>query len=638
MHQALKPAAALFAALVLLTSAAPAWAQPSPSYLSELRKEADRRELHTSRTWILLGHYRPALLTEFKSDVDGPGFFLAPHGKTDPRAELHATLAAFFAPDGDAQCRFPARTAWIRSALRIDTERLPPARCDDFEAWRSTLNAHSVTLVFASAYLNNPASMFGHTFLRLDPAERSRGTDLLAYVVNFAAEPTTTNQLLYAVLGSTGGFAGQFSTVPYYLKVKEYNDLESRDLWEYELDLNPAEVETLVAHMWEVGPHRFDYFYFDENCSYQLLSVLEVARPTLRLTARFPDVVLPADTVRAALANPGFVTNRRYRPSNHAVMIARRDLLTEAEAELAASLTDSDTDASARLERLDLERQALTLDAAIALHRFRAGPSPDEGRKARGRALLIARGKLGLSTPTPTVTPPAPLERGHATHGLGLGAGWDSHGARMVLTLQPALHDLVAPQQGYAPNNEIRFLAASVSLGERKGGLQLEQLDLLRIQSLAPYDPWDPRASWRLHVGATRHREDQCVRGCIYGTVGGGPGVAAAWGDQVIYAYVDAEASAGGPFQDEWRVGLGPSLGLVLEPVRGFRWVSEAGTRLDLDGGGLPNSLVPGEVDGPRFHLDTTLGLRLGKDAQLRLTHVERRGYREDLLTLVVYQ
>ena len=32
---------------------------------------------------------------------------------------------------------------------------------------------------------------------------------------------------------------------------------------------------------------NFDYYYFDENCSYRLLELLEVARPGTELTDEF---------------------------------------------------------------------------------------------------------------------------------------------------------------------------------------------------------------------------------------------------------------------------------------------------------------------------------------------------------------
>jgi hypothetical protein len=35
----------------------------------------------------------------------------------------------------------------------------------------------------------------------------------------------------------------------------------------------------LLMHAWELGNASFDYFFFKENCSYHLLSLLEYADP-----------------------------------------------------------------------------------------------------------------------------------------------------------------------------------------------------------------------------------------------------------------------------------------------------------------------------------------------------------------------
>ena len=69
---------------------------------------------------------------------------------------------------------------------------------------------------------------------------------------------------------------------------------EHRDLWEYRLTLTPAELDRLVRHLWELLPTYYDYYFFDENCSYHLLALLEVARPGLRLTDRFHAWTIPS--------------------------------------------------------------------------------------------------------------------------------------------------------------------------------------------------------------------------------------------------------------------------------------------------------------------------------------------------------
>jgi hypothetical protein len=54
---------------------------------------------------------------------DDPGFFMAPTGKTDPQAELAATLAQFFSDEmvgrskQPAQCAFVARYHWLKGEV-----------------------------------------------------------------------------------------------------------------------------------------------------------------------------------------------------------------------------------------------------------------------------------------------------------------------------------------------------------------------------------------------------------------------------------------------------------------------------------------------------------------------------------------
>src|SRR5690606_25053901 len=130
------------------------------------------------------------------------------------------------------------------------------------------------------------------------------------------------NSILYAWKGLAGGYPGQFALLPYREKLSEYSSLENRDLWEYRLDLTPAETGRMIEHVWELRQIRFDYFFFDENCSYRLLELLGTARPGLKLIDQFPLPAIPADTVRA-VKDAGLVQKVNYRPSREKELLAR---------------------------------------------------------------------------------------------------------------------------------------------------------------------------------------------------------------------------------------------------------------------------------------------------------------------------
>ena len=74
-------------------------------------------------------------------------------------------------------------------------------------------------MVFASAHMSAPASMFGHTFLRVDSAYES---PLLSYAVNYAATINRSDGgIAYAFKGIFGFYPGYYSILPYYEKVRE---------------------------------------------------------------------------------------------------------------------------------------------------------------------------------------------------------------------------------------------------------------------------------------------------------------------------------------------------------------------------------------------------------------------------------
>ena len=55
------------------------------------------------------------------------------------------------------------------------------------------------------------------------------------------------NPVKYVFMGIFGGYLGKFSINRYYLKIAEYNELENRDIWEFELNLKPDEIRKIYG-------------------------------------------------------------------------------------------------------------------------------------------------------------------------------------------------------------------------------------------------------------------------------------------------------------------------------------------------------------------------------------------------------
>jgi hypothetical protein len=545
-----------------------------PAYVLGLQRLALARGLSQAPAWQRLLHYRRNVFDSgVHSLIDEPAFFLAPDGASNPESELAATLGAFLSGRA-AACRFVARYRWLEQELQFDRARLPPLSCPDYERWRAQLSVESVTLIFPAAFLNNPASMFGHTLLRLDSAGEDDRTRLLAQSVSYSASTTDKPGVVYAVKGLLGGYTGRFSMAPYFVKVQEYNDIENRDIWEYRLALSPEEVDRLLRHLWELVPAYFDYFFFDENCSYHLLALLEVARPDLDLTREFRLWTIPADTVRAVVRQEGLVRQIVFRPARAAVVRDRAAEMDDAERALARELgTGESTVEDARLAALTLPRQAQVLELAQAYARFRnRDESSLAGRTEEG--LLSARSKLPAATGKEPPIPRARPDQGHGSARVAIGAGRDAGHEYTELRWRPAYHDLLDDEHGFTRGAQVQFFDTAVRR-YADGATRLEQMQLLDAVSLTPRDEFVDAVSWSAGMGWKRRRLRDGSEPLVFG-MHGGPGLTVERGGSLIYGLVDVAAEIEGKLRRGYAIGAGPAAGWIADITPAWRVMLEA--------------------------------------------------------------
>ncbi|SDB61264.1 protein of unknown function [Pseudomonas sp. NFACC23-1] len=484
------------------------------------------QQLANDRFWISLGHYETAKLGGWRSYISDKKFFLAPDGNEHPERELSATLKALYGPASagqqHAQCVYPARTRWLKAQLNLTD--LPAVDCSDFNQWFKDVSPHSAVMIFPAAYLNSPSSMFGHTLLRIDQADvQSDKTALLSYAINFGAYiEGSDNSILYAWKGLMGGYPGLFALVPYQEKLSEYRSLENRDLWEYRLNLSQAETERMVEHVWELKQIQFDYFFFDENCSYRLLELLQVARPSLRLTEQFPLTAIPTDTVKA-VKEAGLVESIQYRPSRERELLSRAEPLSDEEQQwvLKASADQRQLQAPG-FKALPRERQALIIDAAYRLERYRAnGQERDPQRAQRSFELLRAINQ----NPAPELDIPQPglPEDGHQSRTWQAGLGTRGDRAFGEYGLRMAYHDLNDNAESFPLGAQIEIL--QLKLRQYEGNdWQVQQLDLATIRSLTPRNELLQPLSWQVTGGLERvpgKHDDETLVSHVNGGAGG---------------------------------------------------------------------------------------------------------------------
>lgn len=580
----LKGAAWLFCFAAFLLFAPAVARADDASYADSLVARAKEMRLHEARRWQTLMHYRMTAFHGYESLIDDPAFFLALNGKKDPSAELAATLRAFFETaakdDSHAQCKFIGRYIWLKEALDIDGARLPAENCAGYNEMMRSLEPDSAVLVFPVAYLNSPASMFGHTFLRIDSRKESR---LLSFAVNYTAETDETNGILFAFKGLTGFYKGYYSILPYYEKIKEYGYIENRDIWEYPLNLTRAEMTRLAAHIWELKDVYSYYFFIDENCSYNLLFLLEAARPDAGLLDRLPPWVIPVDTLRAIKA-AGMTTGQSAYRASEAVKIER----------IAAQLSDDLKDRSARIVEDGAAPSAIRTDAAIneadkgrALDLAGAYLQYNYSKKRIDKAdynkrllLILAERSKAASVPsydvkTDDVMSSGPPEASHGALLLGAGPGVKRGEGYQSIFIRPAEHGLTDPDEGNLQGAAISFLDSELRYIPSRNRLALEDVRIVGITSLSPIDRFFRPVSWRVSTGFKREEHRADAFRTIY-NIDGGPGATAAFlNDGLVYAFLLAEAKGGGGLHDGYSIGLGGAIGLLKPVAKAWKTAAE---------------------------------------------------------------
>ncbi|WP_421527342.1 DUF4105 domain-containing protein [Pseudomonas brenneri] len=484
------------------------------------------QQLANDPFWLSLGHYEAGKISGWRSYVSDQKFFLAKDGAHHPDAELKATVEALYAPaslgEKHTQCVYPARTRWLKDQLQLTD--LPAVDCVEFKQWFKDVAPHSAVMIFPAAYLNSPSSMFGHTLLRIDQADvQSNKTALLSYAINFGAYiEGSDNSLLYAWKGLMGGYPGLFALVPYQEKLSEYRSLENRDLWEYRLNLTQVETERMVEHVWELKQIQFDYFFFDENCSYRLLELLQVARPGLRLTEQFPLTAIPTDTVKA-VKDAGLVEKIDYRPSRERELLERAKPLDSDEQQWVLKISDDQKQLQdPAFKAIGKDRQALIIDAAYRLGRYRAnGLERDAERSQRSFELLRAINQN--PAPDLQIERPGLPENGHESRTWQADIGTWGDKAFGEYGLRMAYHDLNDNAEGFPLGAQIEIL--QMKLRQYEGNnWQLQQLDLATIRSLTPRNDLLQPLSWQVTGGLERvpgKHNDETLVSHVNGGAGG---------------------------------------------------------------------------------------------------------------------
>ncbi len=452
-------------------------------------------------------------LSSNKSIVDDPKFFISPQGKKNPQLELDESIKKLFNSDPNQvsnqdhlQCKFPARYHWLKKNIKDFGDNSIDVDCKELKNFMSTLSYEKISLVFSNYFINHPSSMAGHTFLRIHRYKNNSSyvddAGLLDHVLNFSAVVgEDVNPVIYPIAGLMGGYQGYFSLQPYYQKIQEYSNYESRDLWEYELKTTPEQIYFFKLLMWEISHIYIDYYFFDDNCSFILLVLLENLYPEKDLTSQFLLYATPPDTLRALTTHQELITNVTYRPSILTRYLNRINILSVKEYE--AFFKISQTDVS-DLKNFDASAQVRILDASLDYIDYKnhlPGSNQNSDDALRNK-LLSLRAKIPIATQLDTQQMKkhsSPPDIGHDSHRVGMWGGVKKDKDLFLdINWRPALHDIKSNAAGYSNSMEISFFDTWLRWDKSK--ISRFNFHPFSITSLPESYPLFPKYAWQLDL------------------------------------------------------------------------------------------------------------------------------------------
>jgi hypothetical protein len=383
-------------------------------------------------------------------------------------------------PNSNEICHFPARYyLWSKG------KKNPEVNCSALAKFMSEFDVQKMSIVFSSYYAQNSASLFGHTLLRFTRFN-NKGQELLDWGISYSADMADVNPLSMVYKSFFSTFRGSLELMPYYYKVREYNDFEFRPLWSYTLKVTPEQIKFILYHIWELSRLNISYQYLTHNCSSLILDILNILKPESHFREGLAFYHIPIDTIKVLKKEGLLEEQMEYRASLMEEWESKFRLLNNEEKKIfyrfSKNLDDSEL------------TSPLLLDTALEYYDFKYGKEllseQVEWKELRQKKnnLLIKRSKYPNSSYDPITAKVASPDLVHPTRRLGLGYLFDDYDRKFIkLNYRFAYHDPFDPTSGMTSRMKINFMQPEITINE-DGGVRFEKLELLDLASWS-YSP-----------------------------------------------------------------------------------------------------------------------------------------------------
>lgn len=464
-----------------------------------------------------------------ESAVVSPDYFLAKNGRYDPQAELMATIDAFYKAEvvhdrSDPRCIFPARYFWLSKFIDIPVRNLREETCMTPERWRAFDHIKSISLMMVSGYWGNPASTFGHAFLRMNVKTVEDPHDLFDLTINYGAvTPDHENPFVYAMKGLFGGYAGVFSDQYFYTQDLTYTRTEFRDIWDFQLNLTEDERTLLIYHVWEITGKKFKYYFLTQNCAYRLAALIDLPisddvisrlRPWYipeELFIRLKSI----DEARIKKTGKPLIESVNYIPSTKRSLFYEIKRLSINEIRVFNKIVYYNfVGMPSYLNQLETGSQIKVLNALLAYQKYRIiadGKKVTEQTQQIKDQILLARLQLpARKEPSLNIPKLDPPSDGSPPTALRLAVGMGREGdAYLRTSFSPFKKEFIG--QNSLEGDEFAIADMHIGFLHEQHKVFVDQFDLIRIINLEtmPVDViQDGKISWEMRIGVDRVEKD----------------------------------------------------------------------------------------------------------------------------------
>lgn len=562
----------LFAGLLFLNqSYANGISELSQSYIE---KAADQK-LYGKDQWRRLLQYPANPIFKNESEVKSKRFFYSPEGAQSLEDELYASIEEIFKSldyddlNQSPRCKKLARYHWLNNHLNFP-EAIKNIYCEQFSNWVDLENINSVSLVFATGYLKNPASFYGHPFLKFNTEKDGRSSLLDTTLNNGAIVPNNENALVYVIKGLLGGYQSAFSDTKFYQLNHNYTEQDLRDTWEYELNLTQAQIENIVHYSWELLGEKFGYKFFNKNCAFFIENILAYGLQQ-RITKPSIFYQIPATTffniMDMSNGTSPLVKKITHNPSRQTQFHQKYTSLSRNEKASVEQLISDDASHIATM-KLSEDSQIKVIDTTIDYYNYlQVKDSENIDTYTRKKyQLYLSRLELDKKidsdwqkNSTDINTAPHEGTEPTLTSTSILYNDVTDYGVR--LRFRPASYDEIGIDEGHVPHSTLNMFNLEIDIIDND--VNLSKLEFINISTLGLSETGlkkDANLTWSMRFGLDRPTFD-CSHNCTIPFIEGRIGKAIKLGSRFA-GYINYTGLAHSTYRDaQFRHGL--RIGLI---------------------------------------------------------------------------